>query len=569
MATVIETDVLVIGGGGAAARAAIESHQAGAKTTLAVKGRFGLKGNRGTGATGYASPNYRYFTMVDKSVKPDEECEVVYQRIIQAGLGLTDRRLARILVDEAAEARRTLDKWGVVHPSAKYPPVPPTGIWRYTDPMPGLANVIRGNTEITVLERLMVTDLLTQNGMCVGAVAVNEENGETFLLKAGSTILATGGDAQLFSVNLHPSCVTGDGYAMGYDLGAELMNLEFMQMFVATAYPTVNSLQPVIWRLYPKILNGNGDEFISNYLPQGVTIKQCMEEKSTHGPFSTRDMGKYLEISITKEIKAGRGSEHDACYLEARALKRVPEARRQWFAYRGVDLTRQYVEITVTHQCSNGGLIIDENGQTTIPGLYAVGETVAGPHGADRLGGNMQTFCHVFGIRAGKHATATAKAKGLPEVGKPVAESQLKRIAELKECKGDQKPLALMKMLKGTAWANLLAVRSKEGLTQLLEEIGRIRNELVPRLSVESAPELVQALELTNLLQVGEIVANTALMREESRGGHYRDDFPEQDDTNWLQAITVKKVAGNMQLGTLKLDEKWEDRPAILEGWWG
>ena len=99
MATVIETDVLVIGGGGAAARAAIESHQAGAKTTLAVKGRFGLRGNRGNGATGYASPHYRYFTMVDKSVKPDAEYEVVYQRIIQAGLGLTDRRLARILVD--------------------------------------------------------------------------------------------------------------------------------------------------------------------------------------------------------------------------------------------------------------------------------------------------------------------------------------------------------------------------------------------------------------------------------------------------------------------------------------
>lgn len=569
MVEVIETDVLVVGGGGAAARSAIEAHQAGAKTTLAVKGRFGLRGLRGTGATSYARTNYLYFPVAGRRVKSDEECEITYKRIIQAGLGLANRRLARVLVDDGLEVRRTLEKWGVVQPPTEYPPINPEGISRWIDPMPGLANVIRGGREITVLEHMMVTNLLLQDGKCVGAIGINEESGEPFLLKAGSTILATGGDAQLFRVNFHPSCVTGDGYAMGYNAGAELMNMEFMQVFPATAYPTFNHLSWVIWEVNPKICNVNGEEFIQNYLPKGVTTEECLEHHSKHGPFSTSDVGKYLEISIVKEIKAGRASEHDACYLEVSALKRLARLYHQWFSYRGIDFSKEYVELSVGHHCSNGGLRIDEYGQTTIPGLYAVGETAAGPYGADRLGGSMMASCQVFGRRAGRHAAAAAKTRVLPAVGNKVAESQLKRIAELKESKGDQKPLELMKMLKKTAWENLLVVRSKEGLTQLLAEIGRIRNELVPRLSVENAPELVQALELMNLLQVGEIVANAALMRTESRGGHYRDDFPKRDDTNWLQVITVKKVAGKMQLSTVKLDNEWEDRPALMEGWWG
>ena len=569
MVKIIEADVLVVGGGAAATRAAIEAHDAGAKTALAVKGRFGLRGLRGTGATSYARVNYLYFPAVSKSVKPDEECEIIYKRIIQAGLGMADRRLVTILVDEGLEVRRTLEKLGVVHPPSQHTPVRPEGISREIDPMPGLANAIRANSEITVLEHTMVTDLLIQDGVCVGTIGIDEESGEPFLVRAGSTILATGGNAQLFRVNFHPSCITGDGYAIGYRAGAELMNMEFMQIFPSTAYPTFNNLSSVVWEVHSKIRNINGEEFVQNYLPKGVTIQECQKQHSRHGPFSTSDVGKYLEISITKEIKAGRVSEHSACYLEVNALKRLPQIYHQWFNYRGIDFNKEYVEISVGHHCSNGGLRIDEHGQTMIPGLYAVGETATGPHGADRLGGGMMAFCQIFGKRAGKHAAVAAKRKGLPRIDNQVAEDHLKRIAKLKESKGDQKPLNLIEMLKKAAWENLLAVRSKGGLSQLLEETRRIHSELIPRLSVESISELVQALELTNLIQVAEVVANAALMRTESRGGHYRDDFHERDDTHWLRTITVKKVEGEMQLGTLKLDEKWEDRPDLIEGWWG
>ena len=148
--------------------------------------------------------------------------------------------------------------------------------------------------------------------------------------------------------------------------------------------------------------------------------------------------------------------------------------------------------------------------------------------------------------------------------------NHLKQIAELQKSKGDQKPVELIDKLKKTAWENLLAVRDKNGLTELLQRIKEIRSDIGPRLSIESTRELVQALELRNLLQVGEIIASAVLLRTESRGPHYRDDFPRRDDTNWARSVTVKKESEEMQLGTFKRDEKWQDHPEDLgEGLWG
>lgn len=568
MAKVIETDVLIVGGGGAAARAAIEAHQAGARTTLAVKGDFGLTAIRGSGATGIGGGNIFWFRLAGKS---EAENEIVFERMVQAGLGMADRKLIRRLITDLPQTATMLDKWGVMLRSTSGTFGTAESV-RFVAPMPGLGTIIRGYSEISILERMMISDLLIQDGSCVGAIGVSEEDGEPVLIKASSTILATGGNAQLFTLNFHPSCVTGDGYAMGYDAGAELMNMEFEQIFTATAYPTVNDLPLELWECYPKILNVNGDEFIQNYLPQGVTLKECMDQKAKHGPYSTRDASKYLEISMTKEAKAGRANEHCAFYLEVPSpLERfitpeLSEHSLEMYTYRGIDWTKKYVEIGVAHHCSNGGLRIDENGQTTIPGLYAAGETATGAYGADRLGGVMQAACQVFGARAGRFAAETAKSKGLPVLRNETGEDHLKRIADLKKSKGDQKPSQLLKLLKRTAWENLLAVRTKESLNQVLEDAGQISNELVPRLSIENTPELIAALELRNMLLVADIVAKAALMRTETRGSHYREDFPERDDSKWLQSIIVNKVAGKIQLTTVKLDEKWEERPIDIGG---
>jgi len=360
---------------------------------------------------------------------------------------------------------------------------------------------------------------------------------------------------------------------MGYEAGAELMNMEFEQMFIATAYPGVTMAPYPIWGLHPRVLNAKGQEFIQNHIPQGVTIGECMDRKMTHGPFSTRDASKYIDIAMVKETKAGRANEHHAFYLEVPAKVRTnpgmlfPEFE-DWYAYRGVDFSKDYVEINVAHQCSNGGFKIDENGQTTIPGLYAIGESATGAYGADRLGGAMMTWCQVFGARAGRHAALSGKTRGPSSVDKYLVEDKLEAITRLKGRRGDQKPSGVKEVLQKRAWEDLLVVRSKESLNQMLQEIERIRGEVWPHLSIENGRDLVAALELKNLMLVGEIVAHAALKRTESRGSHYREDFPERDDSDWTKAITIRKVDGKMQLDTLKVDERWKADEAEL-GWWG
>lgn len=222
------------------------------------------------------------------------------------------------------------------------------------------------------------------------------------------------------------------------------------------------------------------------------------------------------------------------------------------------------------HQCSNGGLRIDENAQTSLHRLYAVGEASAGSHGADRLAGHMMATSHVFGVRAAKHAAAIVKAGGLPRLPEGVTDAAIGRIEAVSKGKGDQKPSALIEKLQRTAWEDLLVVRSKDSLNRVLREITQIGQESVPRLAIDTPSEMVAALELENLLLVGEVVARASLMRAESRGPHYREDFPRRDDANWLRAITIKKLNGEMHLEPIKLDDHWVDRPGDLgPGRWG
>ncbi len=364
---------------------------------------------------------------------------------------------------------------------------------------------------------------------------------------------------------------------MGYEAGAELINMEFGQVFIATAYPGIDAVPYPIWKSHPKILNVNGEEFIHHYLPPGVAVSDCMDQKLQHGPFSSRDISRYLDIAMVKETKAGRANKNNAFYLEIKGLKlgKGDESSwiRGWLEFRGIDLKKEHIEINVAYHCSNGGLRMDEHGQTTVPGLYAAGEAAAGPYGADRLGGAMMTSSQVFGARAGRHAAARAKAmKEFPEVNdnNDTVRSQIDRINRLKKCAGSRKPQQFTEILKKLAWENLLVVRTRDGLLQFLENIEGMRKNMVDQLSVEGTGDLIKSLELNDMLRAGEIVGRAALMRTESRGSHYRDDFQERDDGHWLYSIAVKKVQGEMKLITTRLDEQWQMAPDDLKGlWWG
>lgn len=572
-----EADVLVVGAGGAALRAAIEARQAGAHVAVAVKGHLGRVGLRGAGATACGmDTDWRGYWPVDES---EGVLEGALEDILQLGLGVADPRLARIVVEEAPSSLRALERLGVpiARPPAAANGRTVAGAYKSTPRpylcrlVPSLATVAR-RCGCLILEQTMVTDLLMDEGKCVGALALREETGEVVAITAGAVIVGTGGAAHLFKRNVHPSCVTGDGYAMGYRAGAELVNLEFVQIFLGIVSPTISNLAGWVWREDGRMYNAEGKEFLENYLPQGVTAAEVRAQAGKHSPHTTRDsVSRYLNVAIMKEIMAGKGTAHGAVYLDLTSPSvRVPQVRESWLRRVGIDLKAGPVEVAPYAMCSNGGLRIDEHGQTTVTGLYAVGECSGGVYGADRHGGSMMATSQVFGARAGRHAARSATASKPRALPKEKVAVERRRIETLRSRSGAGKLGEARVELQREAWNNLLAVRTDEGLTRVLATVNELREERLPELGVEGPSELVEYLELENLLLVGEMLATVARERTESRGGHHREDYPARDDGQWLRRIAVRSVEGRMELRRRVIDPEWRERPGDMLGeHWG
>ncbi len=566
MAETMQTDVLVVGAGAAGLRAALEARLSGAHVLLAVKGYFGAVGLRGAGASANGlcqGGGVLYGHREDIFPPPDQS----YAHTIQLGLGLADPELVHVLIEDSTRNLTELAALNI-HLNRGFG----RGVRAHGVPLVGgLAGQARSRG-VQIRERLMVTHLLVRDGTCTGAVGIDEGSGETVVISAGAVILATGGDAQLFRHNLNASCVTGDGYAMGYRAGAELMNIEFKQVFVAIVHPTRNTLYLWAWDRAPRFLNAQGQEFLADYCPPGATPQQVLAQHSMHDPASTRDLySRFLEVAIMGEVIAGRGTAHDGVWLDHRGFEHLLDPNMAaWYHYRGIFSDEQLIEVSVCHHCSNGGFRVNENAQTTVPGLYAVGECLTGPHGADRRGGHMLAATQVFGARAGRHAGAGARRGELPGVDADRVQAATAEIDALKGSRGKQSPGALRQALQARNWRDLLWGRSEEGLGRVLAEGARIRESFSTDLHVDSPRDLVEALELGNMLTVTEMIARVALMRQETRGSHYRLDFPERNDRDWLKSITVKQVDGRMNLDTTVLDPGWQDRAAEVAGFrWG
>jgi len=566
MAETIHTDVLVVGAGAAGLRAALEARLSGARVLLAVKGCFGAVGLRGAGASANGlcqGGGVLYAHKEDLFPPPDQS----YAHTIQLGLGLADPDLVRQLVEDSTRNFAELASLNI-HLNRGFG----RGVRAHGVPLVGgLAGQARSRG-VQIRERLTITRLLGHNGACSGAVGIDEMNGEAIVILARAVSLATGGDAQLFRHNLNPPCVTGDGYAMGYQAGAELMNIEFKQVFVGIVYPTRNTIYLWAWDRAPRFLNAQGQEFLAGYCPPGATPEQVLAQHSLHDPASTRDpYSRFLEMAIMGEVIAGRGTPHDGVWLDHRGFEHLLDPNMAaWYHYRGIFSDEDLIELRVCHHCSNGGFRVAENAQTTVPGLYAVGECLTGPHGADRRGGHMLSATQVFGARAGRHAGGGARRGALPCVAADRVQAATAEIDALKAIRGKQSPGTLRQALQARNWQDLLWGRSKEGLGRVLAEVEQIQESFSSNLHVDSPRDLVEALELGNMLTVTEMIARVALMRQETRGSHYRLDFPERNDRDWLKCITVKQVDGRMCLNTLALDPGWQDRAAEVAGFrWG
>jgi succinate dehydrogenase/fumarate reductase flavoprotein subunit len=527
-----ETDVLVIGAGGAGMYAAIAAERAGAKVLLVDKNVVG----RG-GATIMAQ-------MTVAAAVGEEEPDSVeehYADTLQAGRGLCDPALAELLCRAAPERIREMDSWrvgwarrGDGRMAAVMAPGHKKKRCVYVDFLntgPAVAATLRRQVSraggIRRVSNLVVTELVVRGGEALGAVGFDLPTGETVTVAAKAVVIATGGLTKLYQRNSASTNMGGDGYGMALAAGAELLDMEFVQFFpIGHLAPRMVGMDPIMWdpfryKLGGRLLNGQGEEFVERYggMDQG-------------GYATPRDVATY---AILKEVEAGRGSPHGGAYL---SFEHIPAAQLaeafgpviDRLAENGIDLTRGRVEVAPIAHYHMGGIRAGTTMETTIRSLYAAGEATGGANGANRLSGNAIPEALAFGEIAGRHAAARAAERPAAWT-EAAAAPALDAIRARPGHNGGEAPAALLAELRTLMQEKVGPLRTRAGLEAALQRMTELRRDALPHAAVAADmrynTDLMEWFELRLSLLSAEAVARAALLREESRGAHQREDFPE------------------------------------------
>jgi succinate dehydrogenase/fumarate reductase flavoprotein subunit len=559
---VIETDVLVVGSEGAGATAALEAIKRGVKVTVVTKGSN--IGKSGATVTGDADLDvdskslYERFGL--KEADPHDSKDKFFEDMVKGGKYLNNQKLCGIHVDEAPERLQDLLDWGVkidglIQASGhSYPRgliIPGTKL------MPRLRKAVLA-TEVELVTHSIVTDLITNGNQVIGATAINAATGKFIAFKAGAVILCTGGAMRMYPYTTAPEELTGDGGAMAYRAGAELVEMEF-PMFLPGSFPWPPAVKgvdvPFILSteglVRGHMLNKKGDRFMRLWDPVNME-------------WTTRDIA---SVAMMNEILSGRGSKHGGVYV---SLKHLPDNLidyiEEWMPpefylfYGGFkmkdylpDLKKEAIESVPASHFFNGGVRINEECATNLAGLFAAGESTGGVHGANRLSGNAFTEMILWGHRSGRFAAEYAKGTG--EISIDLDQLEAKRLEAFAPLERDDglPQVEVRKKLQQVAWEKVGVIRDKTSLDEALIEFNRMREEDLPRVCVKNKDriynrEWIQVLELNSMLTILEMVCRTSLNRTESRGALYRRDYPETDNVNWLKNQIVKKTDEGMQI---------------------
>ncbi len=551
-------DVVVIGAGGAGLRAAIAAYDAGAKTALICRSLLG-KAHTVMAEGGIAAAlgnNY-----------PEDNWEVHFRDTMRGGKLLNNWRMAELHAKEAPERVYELEQWGALFdrtPSGKISQRD-FGGHRYAR----LAHVgdrtglemIRAlqqravSAGIDVFMELAVTDLLKEGDRIAGAFGYWRESGRFVVFEAPAVILATGGIGKSWKVTSNSWECTGDGHALALRSGATLLNMEFVQF-----HPT-GMVWPLSVRglLVTESVRGDGGvlrnsedrRFMFDYIPEFFKAETADSIEEADRWYTDKSNNRRppellprdeVARAINSEIKAGRGSPHGGVFLDIASRrspefikKRLPSMYQQFLELADVDITKEPMEIGPTCHYVMGGVEVDPDSQASVvTGLFAAGEVGGGMHGANRLGGNSLSDLLVFGKRAGEYAAAYVKElSARPKVASPdLARAAADALAPFRSGSAAENPYTIHHELQDTMQDLVGIIRVEDELKEALERIAVLRSR-TETVSVEGNrqynPGWHLALDLRNMLLVAESVALSALERQESRGGHTRDDFPMTD----------------------------------------
>ena len=595
----IDHDVLVIGAGGAGLRAAIEAAGTGLKVGVVCKSLLG-KAHTVMAEGGVAAAM--------ANVDDRDSWRVHFADTMRGGQYLNNWRMAQLHAQEAPARVRELEAWGALFDRTpdgrilqrnfgghRYPRLAHVGdrtglemIRTLQDH--GIHEGMDVHMECTVLT------LLRDGDRIAGAFAYDRERGRFKIFRAKAVVLATGGVGRAFNISSNSWEYTGDGHALAYLAGAALMDMEFVQF-----HPTGMIWPPSVRGILVTegvrgeggvLRNRDGKRFMfdnipDNYKPQTADNEEegwryTQGDKNARRPpeLLTRD---HVARMIVSEVKAGRGSPHGGVYLDISWIKermpnaaehirkKLPSMYHQFMQLAGIDITKEPMEIGPTTHYIMGGIRVDGDTQmSTVPGLFACGECAAGLHGANRLGGNSLSDLLVFGKRAGEYAAAFARDLQAPTINDAeVEESARIALAPFERGADGEGPYQVQESLQTTMQNLVGIVRVQSELERALEELEVLRqraaNVGVPG-NREYNPGWHTALDLRHLLIVSEAIARCALERRESRGGHFRDDYPEKDTTfGTFNHVITRGADGAMQLDRATIPPMPAELEAIIK----
>jgi fumarate reductase (CoM/CoB) subunit A len=512
---VVDCHVLVIGSGGAGVRAAIEASQYG-DTALVSKTLIG-KG----GCTPMAEGGY------NAVLRGEDTCGIHYDDTLKGGAFLNDPRLVEILVRDAPLRMGDLVKWGAVFDFTDSEEIAQRPFGGHRFPRTCYAGDRTGHemmltlverldsTEVTTFQEYTVIDLLKNDNAVIGAIALDEK-GSIVLMKADSTILATGGGTRVYDISTNSSSGTGDGFAIGYRAGAELIDMEMIQFHPTGAITPYDARGRLVTEAVRGeggiLLNSHGERFMKKYDPERMEL-------------STRDV---VARAIATEIVSGRGTANGGVFLDVTHLPRetietrLPVMLEQFLKF-GVDIREKPMEVAPTAHHIMGGLRITTDCATTVPGLFACGEVSGGIHGANRLGGNSLADTQVFGKRAGESAGKLGKR--VTTINRDQVESQQQRLDRFLD--GDENPASVRAQIQKAMWDGAGIFRNATDLTKTLETIKHLSRS---RLHAGSERNFVECCIVENMCMTASLICRSALMRPESRGAHVRTDIKQSHD---------------------------------------